>query len=133
MSKEMENLNSRKNQKEKDIEKINGMMMKLSEDILATKDEIVLMKLQKQAEMLQKQADGLREDRKSLETQLSNLENRKREREEPSEPSKRPKEEFDNILKKYSITKQDLEKEQKVLLLEKFCPTKDLKEFTIQV
>ena len=125
-NKDVESVNLRINQKEKNIEKLSEMLMKVNEEIFATKDD-------ERRKDLQKQADGLREDRKSLETQLSNLENKQREREEPYEPSKKPKVEFDTILKKYNITKQDLEKEQKVLLLEKFCPTKDLKEFTIQV
>ena len=143
-NKNVESINLRINQKEKDIDDINEAIKKLNKDIPTlydrineTKDEKELIKLQKQADGLQKQADGLqkqadglREDRTSLETQLSNLENKKRGREEQFEPSKKLKVDF---FEKYNITKQDLDGEDKASLLDKFCLSKDLKIFTIQV
>jgi cell division protein FtsB len=79
-SKDVENVNLRISQKEKDIDEITEAIKKLNKDISAlydrineTKDEKERRKLQRQADGLQKQADGLRDDRKSLETQLSNL------------------------------------------------------------
>ena len=54
----------------------------------------------------------------------------KRVREEPFEPSKKLKVDF---FEKYNITKQDLDGEDKASLLDKFCLSKDLKTFTIQV
>jgi hypothetical protein len=48
------------------------------------------------------------------------LESKKRERDEKFQPSKKSKGEFDDILKEYNITEQDLEKD-KLSVLKKFC------------
>ena len=144
MSSELESLKLRITTIEKEItetneeiRKRNGIISGLTDEYHKTDEDKKQMKLQKQIEMiqkqadgLQKQADGLRKDRTSLETQLSNLENKKRGREEQFEPSKKLKVDF---FEKYNITKQDLDGEDKASLLDKFCLSKDLKTFTIQV